>query len=140
MSELPPAAGQKPLYPDGWAFPRGYSHGVVASGRQVILAGQVGWNPRTLEFESDDLVDQIRQTLENVVRLLAEAEALPRHLVRLTWYITDRAEYIDSQRDIGVVYREIMGTHYPPMAMVVVKALIERQAKVEIEATAMIPE
>jgi len=120
MSELPPAAGQKPLYPDGWAFPRGYSHGVVASGRQVILAGQIGWNPRTLEFESDDLVDQIRQTLENVVTLLTEAEALPRHVVRLTW--------------------EIMGTHYPPMAMVVVKALIERQARVEIEATAIIPE
>ncbi|MEP6904861.1 MAG: RidA family protein [Gemmatimonadales bacterium] len=140
MSELPPAAGKKPLYPDGWAFPRGYSHGVVASGRQVILAGQVGWNPRTLEFESDDLMDQIRQTLENVVTLLTEAEALPRHLVRLTWYITDRAEYIDSQHEIGVAYREIMGTHYPPMAMVVVKALIQAQAKVEIEATAIIPE
>jgi len=140
MSELPQPAGQKPLHPGGWPPPRGYTHGVVSAGRQVVLAGQVGWNPRTLEFESDDLVDQIRQTLENVVTLLTEAEASPRHLVRLTWYITDRDEYLESRRDIGVVYRKIMGTHYPPMAMVVVKGLIQAQAKVEIEATAIIPE
>ena len=140
MSELPPPAGQKPLHPEGWASPRGYSHGVVSAGCQVILAGQIGWNPRKSEFESDDLVAQIRQTLENVVTLLAEAGALPRHLVRLTWYITDRAAYLESQREIGVVYREIIGTHYPPMAVIVVNALIESRAKVEIEATAIIPE
>ena len=140
MTELPPPAGQKPLHPDGWAPPRGYSHGVVSAGRQVILAGQVGWNPRTAEVESDDLVAQVRQALENVVTLLAEAGALPRHLVRLTWYITDRVAYLGSQREIGAAYREIIGTHYPPMAVIVVSALVEIRAKVEIEATAIIPE
>ncbi len=140
MSELPPAAGPKPLHPDGWAPPRGFSHGVVSSGRHVILAGQIGWNPRTSAFESDDLVAQIRQTLENVVALLAEAGGSPRDLVRLTWYITDRAGYLASQREIGTAYREIVGSHYPPMAVVVVNALIEERAKVEIEATAIISE
>jgi enamine deaminase RidA (YjgF/YER057c/UK114 family) len=140
MTELPPPAGQKPLHPDGWASPRGYSHGVVSAGRQVILAGQIGWNPLTSEFASNDLVQQIRQTLENIVALLAEAEASPRHLVRLTWYITDREAYLKSQREIGAVYREIIGTHYPPMTVVVVSSLIEVRAKVEIEATAIIPE
>ena len=140
MTELPPPAGQKPLHPDGWASPRGYSHGVVSAGRQVILAGQIGWNPLTSEFASNDLVQQIRQTLENIVALLAEAEASPRHLVRLTWYITDREAYLKSQREIGAVYREIIGTHYPPMTVVLVSSLIEVRAKVEIEATAIIPE
>ena len=140
MTELPPPAGQKPLHPDGWASPRGNSHGVVSAGRQVILAGQIGWNPLTSEFASNDLVQQIRQTLENIVALLAEAEASPRHLVRLTWYITDREAYLKSQREIGAVYREIIGTHYPPMTVVVVSSLIEVRAKVEIEATAIIPE
>jgi len=140
MTALPPPAGQNPLHPDGWASPRGYSHGVVSAGRQVILAGQIGWNPLTSEFASNDLVQQIRQTLENIVALLAEAEASPRHLVRLTWYITDREAYLKSQREIGAVYREIIGTHYPPMTVVVVSSLIEVRAKVEIEATAIIPE
>lgn len=140
MTELPPPAGQKPLHPDGWASPRGYSHGVVSAGRQVMLAGQIGWNPLTSEFASNDLVQQIRQTLENIVALLAEAEASPQHLVRLTWYITDREAYLKSQREIGAVYREIIGTHYPPMTAVVVSSLIEARAKVEIEATAVIPE
>jgi len=112
----------------------------VSAGRQVILAGQIGWNPLTSEFASNDLVQQIRQTLENIVALLAEAEASPRHLVRLTWYITDREAYLKSQREIGAVYREIIGTHYPPMTVVVVSSLIEARAKVEIEATAIIPE
>jgi enamine deaminase RidA (YjgF/YER057c/UK114 family) len=140
MGESPPPAGPNPLHPDGWAPPRGYSHGVVASGRHVVLAGQIGWNPRTSTFESDDLVAQIRQTLKNVVTLLAEAGASPKDLVRLTWYITDKAGYLGSQREIGNVYRETVGRHYPPMAVVVVNALIEERAKVEIEATAIIPE
>lgn len=140
MTELPFPAGQKPLHPDGWASPRGYSHGVVSAGRQVILAGQIGWNPQTSEFASNDLVEQTRQTLENIVTLLTEAGATPRHLVRLTWYIMDRAAYLKAQREIGVVYREIIGAHYPPMTVVEVKSLIEGRAKVEIEATAIIPE
>lgn len=140
MTELPFPSGQKPLHPDGWASPRGYSHGVVSAGRQVMLAGQIGWNPKTSEFASNDIVQQIRQALQNIVTLLAEAEALPRHLVRLTWYITDREAYLKSQREIGVAYRETIGTHFPPMAVVVVSALIEARAKVEIEATAIIPE
>lgn len=140
MTELPFPAGQKPLHPEGWASPRGFSHGVVSAGRQVMLAGQIGWNPKTSEFASNDLVEQVRQTLENIVTLLSEAGATPRHLVRLTWYITDRTAYLSAQREIGIAYREIIGTHYPPMAVVVVTALIEARAKVEIEATAIIPE
>jgi len=106
----------------------------------VILAGQIGWNPQTSEFASNDLVEQTRQTLENIVTLLTEAGATPRHLVRLTWYITDRAAYLKAQREIGIAYREIIGTHYPPMTVVEVSSLMEGRAKVEIEATAIIPE
>jgi enamine deaminase RidA (YjgF/YER057c/UK114 family) len=137
------SGGERPdarvLRPPGWAPPRGYSDGVVAEGRYVVLAGQVGWSPATCAFERHDVAGQVEQALRNVAALLAEAGAAPRHLVRLTWYITDRAAYLDARREIGRAYREIIGMHYPPMTVVVVSALIEEQALVEIEATAVVP-
>lgn len=133
------AADPLVLRPDGWAPPRGYSDGVVVHGRQVVLAGQVGWNPATGAIEVADLAGQVRQALRNVVTLLAVAGAEPRHLVRLTWYVTDRAEYLAERRAIGLAYREVVGMHYPPMSVVVVAGLIEDGARVEIEATAVMP-
>lgn len=127
------------LEPSGWLPPRGYANGVVASGHVIALAGQIGWNPATATFETDDFVLQVRHALANVATLLREAGAEPRHLVRLTWYITDRAAYLGAQREIGVAYREIMAKSYPPMSVVVVSSLIERRAQVEIEATAVLP-
>ena len=127
------------LEPSGWLPPRGYANGVVASGDMVVLAGQIGWNPATATFDTDDFVQQVRQALANVVTLLGEAGAEPRHLVRLTWFITDRAAYLAARRELGVVYREIVGTRYPPMSVVVVSSLIEERALVEIEATAVLP-
>jgi enamine deaminase RidA (YjgF/YER057c/UK114 family) len=129
----------KELAPRGWAAPRGYANGIVASGRVVALAGQIGWNPASATFETDDFVAQTRQALENVAILLNEAGAEPRHLVRLTWFITDRSAYLAAQREIGQVYRELMGKHYPPMSVIVVAGLIEERARVEIEATAVLP-
>jgi enamine deaminase RidA (YjgF/YER057c/UK114 family) len=129
----------KVLSPKGWAAPRGYANGVVASGRVVALAGQIGWNPATTTFESDDFVAQVRQALENVAMLLREAGAEPQHLVRLTWFITDRNAYLSAQKEIGQVYREVIGRQYPPMSVVIVAGLIEERAMVEIEATAVVP-
>lgn len=137
---LTPAGEAKVILPKGWASPRGYSHALSVSGRIVVLAGQIGWNPTTAKFESDDFVAQVRQALSNIVTLLAEAGATPNQLVRLTWFITEREEYLVSRREIGAVYRELIGAHYPPMSIVVVSALIDERAKVEIEATAVIPE
>lgn len=128
------------LQPEGWAAPVGYVNGVAAQGRQVYVAGQVGWNPATCQFETDDLVAQTRQTLENVVAVLKEAGAEPSHLVRLTWYIVDKAAYIAARREIGKVYKEVIGRHYPPMSLVVVASLLEDRALVEIEATAVVGE
>lgn len=126
------------LAPEGWAKPRGYSNGVVASGRMVVLAGQIGWNPAVAQFESDDFVDQVRQALRNVVALLHEAGATAQDVVRLTWFITDRDAYVVARKEIGAAYRDVMGAHYPPMSVVVVAGLIEVRARVEIEATAML--
>lgn len=128
------------LQPEGWAAPVGYSNGVAVQGRQVYVAGQVGWNPATCQFETDDLVEQVRQALENVVAVLKEAGAEPQHLVRLTWYILDKAAYMAARREIGRVYKEVIGRHYPPMSLVVVAALLEDRALVEIEATAVVPD
>lgn len=125
------------LQPAGWAAPKGYANGVAASGRIVVLAGQIGWNA-ACEIVSDDLVEQTRQALANVVALLAEAGAEPRHLVRLTWYLTDKREYLARARDIGRVYRELVGDYGVAMTAVQVVALIEDRAKVEIEATAVV--
>lgn len=128
------------LRPDGWPRPRGYENGVVQSGKIVSLAGQIGWNPVTSAFDSDDLAAQVRQALHNIIELLLNAGARPQDLVRLTWYMTDRAAYVSSLKEIGAVYREIIGEHYPPMSVVFVTALVEERARVEIEATAVIPE
>ena len=128
------------LQPDGWDLPRGYANGVVAQGRLVVLAGQIGWNPATSTFETDDFAGQCQQALANVLALLTEAGATPQHLVRLTWFITDRAAYVAAQKELGRAYRELFGKHYPAMSVVVVAGLMEERAQVEIEATAVIPE
>ncbi len=127
------------LRPEGWAPPRGYTDGVVVSGRHVVLSGQVGWDPATARIQIADLPGQVRQALTNVVVLLAEAGAEPRHLVRLTWYVTDRDEYLTERRAIGLAYREVIGMHYPPMSVVFVAGLVDDGARVEIEATAVVP-
>ena len=128
------------LHPDGWTDPHGYAHGIAASGRVVATAGQVGWNPATGAFASDDFAAQAAQALRNVVAVLRAGGAAPEHLVRLTWYITDGDAYRAARREIGAAYREIVGRHYPAMSVVVVSALLEARAKVEIEATAVVPE
>ena len=127
------------LQPEGWAKPAGYANGVAARGRFVFVGGQIGWN-RFLEFECDDLVGQVRQTLKNVVAVLAEADARPEHITSMTWYFTDKAEYLANLREIGAAYREVLGRHYPAMAAVQVTALMEDRARVEIQATAVVPE
>jgi enamine deaminase RidA (YjgF/YER057c/UK114 family) len=124
------------LQPPGWAPPRGYANGIEASGPLVFVGGQIGWD-ETGAFAAD-LPGQVRQALANIVSVLAEAGAGPEHVVRLTWYLTDRAGYLAQQKEIGAAYREIMGRHYPAMAVVEVAALVEAQAQVEIEATAVI--
>ena len=127
------------LNPEGWPRPRGYSNGVAASGRLVFVSGQVGWDERE-QFASNDLVEQTRQALRNLLAVLAAGGAEPRHVARLTWYLTDKKEYLRRAREIGAVYRELMQNHYPAMSMVEVSALMEDRARVEIEATAVVPE
>ncbi|MDQ7019707.1 MAG: RidA family protein [Robiginitomaculum sp.] len=126
------------LQPTSWKRPKGYANGIVAEGRTVFTAGLIGWNANE-EFESDDLVDQIRQTLINTIAILAEAGAGPEHIVRMTWYITDRDDYLARLKDIGVVWKEIIGTQFPCMACVQVVSLMEERAKIEIETTAVVP-
>lgn len=127
------------LQPPDWAKPKGYANGIAAKGTMVFLAGMIGWN-REGRFESSDFALQTRQALQNIVEALAEAGGQPEHIVRLTWFITDKPAYLSAQRELGQVYREVLGRHYPAMSVVVVSALIEDQAKVEIEATAVIPD
>ena len=127
------------LQPEGWPRPSGYSNGVLAQGRQVFIAGQVGWNPHSGKFESASLVDQVSQALKNVLAVLAQADGRPEHVARMTWYLTSRAEYLAHLKEIGTAYRTVMGKHFPAMTAVEVTALVEAQAKVEIEATAVIP-
>lgn len=126
------------LHPAHWKPAKGYAHGVAASGRLVVTGGLVGWNAHQ-EFETDDFARQTAQVLRSVVAVLAEGGARPEHLVRLTWYVTDKREYLASLAEIGRAYREIIGRHYPAMALVQVAALVEDRAKVEIEATAVVP-
>jgi enamine deaminase RidA (YjgF/YER057c/UK114 family) len=126
------------LQPPDWPRPRGYANGVAAEGRLVFVAGQIGWDT-TGWVVSDDLVEQLRQTLENTLAVLREAGAGPEHVTRMTWYVTDRREYLARARELGEVYRALMGRHYPAMAVVEIKALIEDRAKVEIETTAVVP-
>jgi enamine deaminase RidA (YjgF/YER057c/UK114 family) len=127
------------IHPSGWLPPRGYSDGMVASGRYVTLAGQIGWNPIRCEIETDDFSAQTRQALQNIMTLLSEAGADASHLVRLTWFVTSRSEYTEARKAIGVAYREVIGTHFPPMSVVVVAGLLDPRAKLEIEATAVVP-
>ena len=124
--------------PPGWPRPSGYANGVVAEGRYLAISGQIGWNERN-ELVSDDFAEQARQALRNVVAVLRAAGGAPEHLVRLTWYVTDKNEYRAALRPLGAAYREIVGEHYPAMALVVVAGLLEEGAKVEIEATAVLP-
>lgn len=129
---------QQRLHPSHWKPAKGYANGVMAQGRLIFLGGHIGWNDQQV-FESDDFVAQTDQCLANIVEVLAEAGAGPEHLVRLTWYITDKREYLSRLAEIGQVYRQRLGRHFPAMAMVQVVALIEDRAQVEIEATAVLP-
>lgn len=126
------------LHPNHWAKAKGFSNGIAADGRQVFVAGQVGWDAEQ-RFASDDFVAQTEQALRNIVEVLAEAGARPEHIVRLTWYVTDKREYVSRLREVGEAYRRVLGRHFPAMALVQVVALVEDRAKVEIEATAVIP-
>ena len=127
----------KTLLPAGWPRPRGYAAGISAEGRLVFVSGQIGWD-RNGAFVSDSLVGQAAQALRNVVAILAEAGAGPQHLTRLTWYVTDKREYLAQQAALGAIYRDVIGRHYPAMSVVEVSALVEDSAKVEIEATAVV--
>jgi enamine deaminase RidA (YjgF/YER057c/UK114 family) len=126
-----------PLQPPGWARPRGYANGVAAQGTLVFVGGQIGWNAQQ-QFESDDFIAQTRQALRNVREVLACAGAGPEHMVRMTWYVIDRDEYSARLSELGVVYREVMGKHFPAMTCVEVSRLVEPRAKVEIEVTAVV--
>jgi enamine deaminase RidA (YjgF/YER057c/UK114 family) len=130
--------GLQVLQPSGWAQPKGYANGIMAEGRLVVTGGVVGWDPAG-RF-ADGFVAQVRQTLENILAILAEGGARPDHLVRLTWYVVDMEEYVSSLKALGKVYREVIGTHYPSMALVQIIRLVEPSARVEIEATAVIPQ
>lgn len=126
------------LQPEGWKSPRGYANGIMARGTMVFVAGQIGWDGQQV-FHSDRLADQIRQALLNTKAILAEAGAGPEHVTRMTWYVTDKHEYLSELAEIGKAYRDVMGRHFPAMAVVQVSALMEDQAKVEIESTAVVP-
>ena len=127
------------LQPKGWAAPLGYSNGIVARGRTVFIAGQIGWNAQA-QIESDELVAQVRQALLNIVAVLSEADAKPEHITSITWYLTDKRDYLAKLKQIGEVYRDVIGRNFPTMTAVQVVALIEDRAKVEIQAIAVIPD
>ncbi|MEO7027018.1 MAG: RidA family protein [Caulobacteraceae bacterium] len=126
------------LLPSGWSPPIGYANGILARGQMIFLGGQIGWNADQI-FETDELEGQIAQTLANVLAVLAAANAGPEHLVSMTWYLTDLNDYLAKQKPIGAVYRRLIGRHFPAMAVVEVARLVERHAKVEIQAVAVIP-
>jgi enamine deaminase RidA (YjgF/YER057c/UK114 family) len=126
------------LQPKSWAAPKGYANGVAAIGRTVFIAGQIGWNAQA-ELVSGDLAAQVEQALLNIVAILAEAGGEPRHITRLTWYIVDKSAYVVHRKQIGDIYRRVIGRHFPAMTLIVVAGLLEDGAQVEIEATAVIP-
>jgi enamine deaminase RidA (YjgF/YER057c/UK114 family) len=126
------------LQPPGWARPKGFSNGIAAQGKLVFIAGQIGWTGKG-EWEERSFPGQFRQALLNVIAVLKEAQGKPEHIVRLTWYVLDKQEYLSSLREVGAAYRELMGRHYPAMAVVQVGGLVEDEARLEIEATAVIP-
>jgi len=127
------------LQPAEWARPKGYANGMAARGRMIFISGQIGWDEHG-RFTSDTLTEQVKQALRNIVRVLKEGQAEPRHLVRLTWYVLSRDAYLREARDIGAGYREVLGKHFPAMSVVEVRGLVEQRALVEIEATAVIPD
>ena len=127
------------LQPPEWARPKGYANGMAASGRMIFISGQIGWDAQG-QFGSDELSEQVRQALRNIVRVLKEAQGEPRHVVRLTWYVLSRDAYLREAREIGAAYREVLGKHFPAMSVVEVRGLVEQRALVEIEATAVIPD
>jgi len=127
------------LQPEGWARPVGYANGVAARGRTIFVGGQIGWNEQC-EFETDDFVGQVRQTLENVVAVLRAGGAGPQHITAMTWYFVDKQEYVRNLREIGKAYRDVIGRHFPAMAAMQVVALVEDRAKIEIQATAVVPD
>jgi enamine deaminase RidA (YjgF/YER057c/UK114 family) len=127
------------LCPDGWAPPKGYANGISARGRQIFVGGQIGWNAAQ-QFDSDDFIAQTRLALSNVLAVLQTGGASPAHMVRMTWYITNRQMYQSRLKELGQVYREVMGRHYPAMTCVVVSGLVEERALVEIEVTAVVPD
>ncbi len=129
----------KHLQPPGWLPAKGYANGIAARGTQVFVGGQIGWNAQQ-QFETDDFIAQTAQALRNIVAVLNEAGAGPQHIARMTWYITDRAEYVSRLKELGAVYREVMGRNFPAMSCVQVAALVEERAKVEIEVTAVVPD
>ena len=126
------------LQPPGWARAKGFSNGIAASGRLVFISGQIGWTPEC-KWEARDFAGQFRQALKNILEVLKEANGRPEHVVRLTWYVLDKREYLDSLINVGEAYRELMGKHYPTMAVVQVSGLVEEEARLEIEATAVVP-
>ena len=127
------------LQPKDWMRPHGYANGIAARGRLVFVAGQIGWNAAQ-RFDHAELAPQVRVALQNIVRVLAEAGARPEHIVRLTWYVTSRDAYLRERLAIGAAYRDVIGKHFPAMTVVEVAALVDEGAKVEIEATAVVPE
>lgn len=127
------------LQPEGWAVPRGYANGIAARGTQIFIGGQIGWNAQ-MQFETDDFIAQTRQALLNVHAVLKAGGARPEHMVRMTWYVLDRVEYNARLKELGGVYREVLGKHFPAMTCVEVSALMEARAKVEIEVTAVLPD
>ncbi|MBI2728269.1 MAG: RidA family protein [Polaromonas sp.] len=129
----------KKLQPPGWAEPRGYANGVMARGTLIFVGGQIGWNADQ-KFETDDFIAQTRQALLNIVAVLKAGGAGPEHMARMTWYVVDRVEYVERLKELGVVYREVMGKNFPAMTCVEVAALVEERAKIEIEVTAVLPD
>ncbi len=127
------------LQPPGWAEPKGYANGVMARGALIFVGGQIGWNPAQ-QFESDDFIAQTRQALLNIVAVLKAGGAGPEHMVRMTWYVTDRAEYLARLKELGAAYREVMGKNFPAMTCVEVAGLVEERARIEIEVTAVLPD
>lgn len=127
------------LQPPGWAEPKGYANGVIARGALIFVGGQIGWNGDQ-QFESDDFIAQTRQALLNIAAVLKAGGAGPEHMVRMTWYVVDRVEYVERLKELGTVYREVMGKNFPAMTCVEVAALVEERAKIEIEVTAVLPD
>ena len=127
------------LQPPGWARAKGFSNGIAAKGTLVFIAGQIGWTGQC-QWEARDFAGQFRQALANVIEVLKEAKGKPEHIVRLTWYVLDKHEYLSALKEVGTAYRQLMGRHYPTMAVVQVGALVEAEARLEIEATAVLPE